>query len=210
MKNSIFFMLLLFLMLNSCKKDNVNDQPPETQKEKETIEVKETQPAKIETDEVEVSEPVIINKTKKKKVKPGLYFLEDLAGKYPTEEKIFHNKVLSQRLKKIRRLNYDLLVQNWNTETPITIENNIIHASGCKSHNCPESAFELFIDLKNDNINVYHFSNNTLRVYTEKGWIELPPGFAEEIEIKKENAKIGSTSDDIESKYDINVKSSKK
>ena len=207
-KNSILSILLLFLVLHSCKKDNVNNQPQETRKNTDTIEVKETLPVK--TEEVQVTKPEEVKKVNKKTVKQGLFFLEDLVGKYPTEEKIFQNRVLSQRLKKIRRLNYDLLVQNWNTETPISIENNIIHASGCKSHNCPESAFELFVDLKNDNINVYHFSNNSLRVYTEKGWIKLPTGFAEELEIKKENAMIGSTSDDIESKYDINIKSSKK
>jgi len=206
MKRSVLLPLLLFVFLAGCKKEKVT--PVEKPKKTETIDIKESQPVKVE--KTEIQKPVVKETVKKKKVKKGLYFLEDLEGKYPTEEKIFQNKVLKKRLKKIRRLNYDLLVQNWNTETPITIENQIVHSSGCKSHSCPESAFDLFIDLKNDNINVYHFSNNTLRVYTEKGFISLPPDFAEEMEIKKDNAKIGSTSDDIESQYDVNLKPSKK
>jgi hypothetical protein len=189
----------------NCKKEPVKVEPSTPieveQRTEETGQKEEITPVEIK-DDVKIKQPG--------KAKKGLFFLEDLEGKYPTQEKIFQNKELQRRLKKIRRLNYDLLVQNWNTETPITIENQIIHSSGCKSHDCPSSAFELFIDLKNNNINVYHFSNNSLRVYVEKGWIKLPPAFAEELEIKKENAKIGSTSDDIESKYDINAKSSKK
>ena len=206
MKKSLLLLLLMFIFLIGCKKEKV--QPVEAPQKTESIDQKQID--SVETGKAEVEKPVVTKEVKKKKAKQGLFFLEDLEGKYPTEEKIFQNKVLKKRLKNMKRLNYDLLVQNWNTETPITIENHIVHSSGCKSHSCPESAFDLFIDLKHNNINVYHFSNNTLRVYTEKGFIELPPDFAEEMEIKKENAKIGSTSDDIESKYDVNLKSSKK
>ena len=203
MKKLILLLFISFILVN-CKKEPVKAEP--------SLPI-ETEFRSENTDQQEVIAPVEVKdemKVKKpKKVKKGIYFLEDLVGKYPTQEKIFQNQTLAKRLKKIRRLNYNLLVQNWNTETPISIENNIIHASGCKSRNCKESAFELFIDLKNDNINIYHFNNNTLRVYTEKGWIELPPGFEAELEIKKESAKIGSTSDDIESKCDINLKPGK-
>lgn len=202
MKRSLLLFLTLFILLAGCKKEKVNEKSVEIPQKKESIDVKESEP--VIPEEIKVTKPTV------KRAKKGLHFLEDLEGKYPTQEKIFQNKELERRLKKIRRLNYDLMVQNWNTETPITIENNIAHASGCKSHNCPSSAFELFIDLKNNNINVYHFSNNSLRVYTEKGFIDLPPGFAAELELKKESAKIGSTSDDIESKYDINLKPSKR
>lgn len=205
MKKSILLFLFTFIFLTGCKKEQV--QPVETPQKIESTDQKQTDSVVIK--KTEVQKPVVTTEVKKKKAKQGLFFLEDLEGKYPTEEKIFENKVLKSRLKKLKRLNYDLLVQNWNTETPITIENHIVHSSGCKSHSCPESAFELFVDLKHDNINVYHFSNNTLRVYTEKGFIELPPDFSEEMEIKKNNAKIGSTSDDIESKYDVNLKPSK-
>ncbi len=139
----------------------------------------------------------------KKTTKPGLFFLTDLIGKYPTQEHIFDNNYLKKRLKKIERFNYDNFVRDWNTETPISINNNIIHSSGCRAHKCPDSGYELFIDLKNDNINVYFFMGNTLRVYKEKGWIELPKSYEEELDIKMENAKIGSTSDDLTSKYSI-------
>ena len=136
----------------------------------------------------------------------GMYFLNELIGKYPTQEKIFTNEILSNRLKKINNLDFDKLLANWNTETPLTVEDQIIHASGCKDNNCPSNAYELFIDLVNDNINVYYFRGNTLKVYTEKEWITLPKKFNDEIEIKKYDAKIGNLNDS-ESAYNIYPKS---
>jgi len=121
----------------------------------------------------------------------GINFLNELIGKYPTHEKIFKNEILSHRLKEIDNLDFDKLIANWNTETPLVIEDQIIHASGCNDSDCPSNAYELFIDLTNDNINVYHFRGNTLRVYAEKEWITLPKIFNDEIEIKKYYAKIG-------------------
>ena len=41
-----------------------------------------------------------------------------------------------------------------------------------------------------------------LRIYKEAEMIELPPGFANEMEIKKSNARIGEI-DDTESTYSL-------
>ena len=88
----------------------------------------------------------------------------------------------------------------WNTETSIVIIDNIAHMSGCTENDCPSNAYDFFIDLTKDNSNIYHFRSNMLRLYEEKGMIDLPPAFAEEMEIKKSNAKIGEV-DDTESTY---------
>ncbi|MEN8123637.1 MAG: hypothetical protein ABFR32_00800 [Bacteroidota bacterium] len=193
------YTLLFFLglvLFYSCNTKEKNKIPSEIEPEIELIE--------------DSTETIIIEKTHEIKPKPGLFFLTDLIGKYPTQEKIFENEILVNRLKKINRLNYDSMIANWNTETPITVEDQIIHSSGCKVNNCPSNGYELFIDLKNDNINIYHFNSNTLRVYTEKDWIELPKMYEEELDIKKSSAKIGSTSDDMESTYTIYSKNNPK
>ena len=203
MKNLIFIVFLFLATLISCtsvKKEKAPGTPIEINKKVEIIK---------EIDSTQILDSIKKSKTMKnvkKTTKPGLFFLTDLIGKYPTQEKIFDNEYLMKRLKKIERFNYDNMVRDWNTENPITIENQIIHSSGCRAHSCPDSGYELFIDLKNDNINIFFFMSNTLRVYTEKGWIDLPKIYEEELEIKKENAKIGSTSDDMTSKYSINHK----
>ena len=131
-----------------------------------------------------------------------LGFLVTYEGKYATQENLFENEEFAQRLKSLDRFNYEALLKNYNTETPITIIDNVIHMSGCRQDDCPSSAYDFFIDLDNDNINIFHFRSNMLRVYQEHGFIELPQAFAEELEVKKSNAGIGNT-ESSESKYEL-------
>ena len=131
-----------------------------------------------------------------------LGFMVSYEGKYAGQEELFENPVLAERLKNLDRFNYEAMLQRWNTETPIVIEDGILHMSGCKAHDCPSSAYDFFLDVKNDNINIYNFRSNMMRLYQESGMIELPPGFAREMEIKKSNAKIGEI-DDTESTYSL-------
>lgn len=187
MKTPIYLLFALFLIFHSC--NNVKKGKPPILNEK--------------SQEVDIQ-----GLEMKPDIKPmaGIYFLNELIGKFPTQEKIFDNEILSNRLKGIDNLDFDNLLANWNTETALSIEDQVIHASGCNDEDCPSSAYELFIDLTNDNINVYHFRGNTLRVYTEKEWINLPKIFNDEIEIKKYDAKIGNINDS-ESTYNIYPKS---
>ena len=180
MKKLVAFSLIIIAILLSCSKTKPNTDVPD----KPLIEEPE-----------EVIEPIVIPDV-------PLGFLVTYEGKYATQEKLFENELLSNRLKALQRFNYDALLQNYNTETPIVIIDNIAHMSGCKQHDCPSNAYEFFIDLDNDNINVFHFRSNMLRVYQEKGWIDLPAEFAAELETKKTNAGIGDP-DSIESHYTL-------
>lgn len=183
---SKLLILILVMTLASCNKI----QKPANESDDRTIESVDTD----ETPQEEVPKEVI----------PAvpLGFLVTYEGKFATQEKLFEREELADRLKKLERFNYPVLLQNYNTETPVVIVDGVVHMSGCKKDDCPRSAYDFFIDLNNDNINVYHFRGNMLRIYHEKGWIDLPEVFADEIETKKTNAKIGST-DDIESEYTL-------
>lgn len=187
MMKHITIFLIFISILSSCDKIKQKNESP-------------TGPALDQQEEIqpvmEVEEPEILIP------EVPLGFLVTYEGKYAAQEKLFENDFFSDRLKNIDRFNYDALVQNYNTETPVVIVNNIAHMSGCKQHDCPSNAYDFFIDLDNDNINIYHFRSNMLRVYQEKGWIDLPPEFAEEMEIKKTNAGIGDP-DVMESKYTL-------
>jgi len=182
MKKTNFLSFFIVLLIVSCNNKKTQDTPQETDQE-------------IYTNEKN-------NSMEKEVNQPSLSFLTELTGKYPSQENIFENEVLSKRLSELNNFNFDKMVKNWNKETPISIKDQIIHSSGCKDNDCPSNGYELFVDLENDNINVYYFRGNTLRVYTEKDWIELPKIFEDELEIKKSNAKIGSI-DDTDSTYDI-------
>ena len=185
MKTYYLIVTVLLLVLGACKKTT----PVEPE-----VEVTPEQP------EVEVVEPEVGREIPDTE----LGFLVTYEGKYATREKLFENEVLAARLKQLERFNYDSLLAFYNTETPLVIIDNIVHMSGCKQHDCPSNAYDFFIDVENDNINVYHFRSNMLKIYQEKGWIELPPAFAEEMEIKKSNARIGEI-DDTESTYSLTI-----
>ncbi len=180
-------MLILMSLFLSCDKIKSKTEIP--------AEPVMEQPEVIETEVVEEEPAVVIPDV-------PLGFLLTYEGKYATQEKLFENEVLAARLKAIKKFNYDALLQNYNTETPIVIVDNIAHMSGCKEHNCPSSAYEFFIDLDNDNINIYHFRSNMLRIYQETERIELPAEFAADMEIQKDNAGIGDP-DRVESNYTL-------
>ncbi len=189
----IFFTLILALLLFSCdriKNMKNGQEDPSTESPQEQVETG------VEGDAV----PEAIPEMEVPDTELG--FMVTYEGKYAGQEKLFEQEVLAARLKNLERFNYEAMLQRWNTETPIVIEEGILHMSGCKAHDCPSSAYDFFLDLENDNINIYNFRENMLRVYDEKGWIELPPGFAREMEIKKSNAKIGEVVD-TESTYSL-------
>jgi len=190
-KNYIIPLLSLIIVLAACEK-----QKPEHKEVpvEEALPVEVIEPAEEDSFEQELP--------KKEIPDTSLGFLVTYENKYAKQEKLFENKILAKRLKGLKRFNYDKLLYFWNTETPIVIIDNIAHMSGCKQHDCPSNAYDFFIDLTNDNINIYHFRSNMLKLYQEKGMIDLPPVFATEMEIKKSNAKIGEV-DDTESTYSL-------
>ena len=71
----------------------------------------------------------------------------------------------------------------WNVESPIEIKQGKLKTTGCEQHNCGANLYVMFVDLENDNINVYHLNDEgSTTTYFEKGKIQLPPDFASEIQ----------------------------
>ena len=186
MKKRVFYIVILLIII-SCKQEK---------KTNEYIDSPINTPLPVET-EIQIEEEA----EPELPIAP-LAYLKEYSGKYATQENVLTNGVLSQRLQNLERFNYEALIQNYNTETKMVVVDNILHMSGCKQHNCPSNAYDFFIDLENDNINVFYFRSNMLRVYQEKGLIELPAALAKELEIKKTNAGIGNP-DSIESNYEL-------
>lgn len=97
---------------------------------------------------------------------------------------------LAARLKKLLGNDYDEMIKNWNTETPFEKQGNILHAWGCKQHDCNTYSYDLYIDVKNNKINVYKFAESKLTVFKEDNFdIEIKDGFLKDLNIKKENVK---------------------
>lgn len=98
---------------------------------------------------------------------------------------------LVPRLKKLLGSDYDQMVKNWNTETPFEKQDNILHAWGCKQHDCGTYSYDLYIDVKNNKINVYKFSESKLNIFKEDNFeIAIKGNFLKDLNIKKENTEI--------------------
>lgn len=98
---------------------------------------------------------------------------------------------LAPRLKKLLGSDYDQMVKNWNTETPFEKQDNILHAWGCKQHDCNTYSYDLYIDVKNNKINVYKFAESKLTVFKEDNFdIEIKDEFLKNLNIKKQNTNI--------------------
>ena len=108
--------------------------------------------------------------------------LKKSAGKYPYEIKLLDNAELTSRLKKLLGKDFADMKSHWNVETPMEIENGVFRASGCEAHNCSSNNYIMFVDLKADNINIYHVvEDEGTRHYFESGEINLPKKFASEL-----------------------------
>lgn len=98
---------------------------------------------------------------------------------------------LAPRIKTLLGPDYDEMVKNWNTETPFEKQENILHAWGCKQHDCSSYSYDLFIDVKSNKINVYKFNESKLTAFKEDNFdITLKDAFLKDFETKKGNAEI--------------------
>jgi len=116
----------------------------------------------------------------------GVKALATLDGQYPIEVNLLDNPSIKNRLETLLGIDYRDFRKFWNVETPIIIEDSILSTSGCEEHNCGANQFVMQIDLKNDNINVYHFGKE-VKMYKENGVIKLPSGLAKDFETLKSN-----------------------
>src|SRR5262249_11443459 len=96
--------------------------------------------------------------------------LKKTAGKYPDDIQLLDDPDLRNRLTKLMGPEFGPMKKYWNVESPIEIKQGKLKTTGCEQHNCGANMYVLFIDLENDNINVYHLSDEGgTKTFFEKG-----------------------------------------
>lgn len=164
----ISIILLSSLVFISCKKEIIKSVPT-------------TDSTSIKTEALKTDSSVI-NPT------DSLYTLAD---KSVIGTQFLTKSSLAPRLKKLMGTDYDQMVKYWNTETPFEKQENILHAWGCKQHDCSTYSYDLYIDVKNNKINVYKFAESKLTVFKEDNFdVEIKDNFLKDLNIKKENVKV--------------------
>ena len=94
-------------------------------------------------------------------------------GKTPTEINLLENADLKARMQKLVGGEYDNLVKNFNTVTPIVSENGIYKTTGGKAHEVPAYQTTIYYDANNDNLNVVISQNDKDKTYVEKDTIKV-------------------------------------
>lgn len=103
-------------------------------------------------------------------------------GKTVSEIKLWQNNEIDERLQKLMGEEYAEMKKSWNVETPIKKFGDFLMMTGCQQHNCADNRYVIFADTSLDNnINVVHVKNGTLKEWDEDGAIKPPPPFADEL-----------------------------
>lgn len=164
----LFIVVWSVLTLISCKKETITNVPS-------------TDSTSIKMDALK-SDSALINPADT---------LNALVNKSVIGIHLLTKSSITPRLKTLLGTDYAQIVQYWNTETPFTKEGDILHASGCKQHDCNTYSYDLYIDTKNNKINIYKFSNSKLTVFAEDDYqIVLKDSLLEDLNTKKLNANI--------------------
>lgn len=115
--------------------------------------------------------------------------LQEYSGQYPSDVQLFDDQELNNRIRLLLGEDYANFRKFWQTETPILMEDEVLFTTGCEQHNCAANQYILQIDLKHDNVNIFHIGSD-FKSYAEKGPIHLPPGLAKEFLIIKGNTTV--------------------
>lgn len=111
--------------------------------------------------------------------KPSLKSLESYVGKKPSEVQLFDNADLTQRIEKLLGADYADFKADWNEESPIMKDGEILYFIGCKSGACAENKYFIMLDLVDPNINIINMRNGRPRSYEEGAVIGMPDTVAE-------------------------------
>ena len=96
------------------------------------------------------------------------YFVASV-DKYPTDIKIFERIDLKDRMVTLMGSeSYNVLKTNFNTETPLTKEGDVITASACKAHECGNTEFAIQYNTKTGKLSVKYKVDGKEQVFAEK------------------------------------------
>lgn len=92
---------------------------------------------------------------------------------YPSDAGVLSNEEVIKRLTAITGDDYDEIINNFDTETPIVTAKGVYKFTGCKAHDCPAYQITVLYDEKTDNLNVLVDKKGRIKVYDEKGKITI-------------------------------------
>ena len=115
----------------------------------------------------------------------GLKQLKELTGHRIREVELWDAADMNARIGKLVGEEYPKMKEDWLIESPIMNEGDVLMAAGCEMNNCDKNQWIMVADVADDNINVYHIKDGSMKLYKEKGEIKIPSTLTGEFERMK-------------------------
>lgn len=96
--------------------------------------------------------------------------LNDIAqhvGKMPKEIDLFTKYSLDGRIEKIMGSDFAEFKKDWNEETPLKKDGEVMYTTGCRANDCKSNRYLLVLDLLQNGVNVYNFRQAKTKTYEE-------------------------------------------
>ncbi|MBK9734458.1 MAG: hypothetical protein IPO92_05600 [Saprospiraceae bacterium] len=114
--------------------------------------------------------------------------LSQQVGKLPKEIDLFQKYGLYARIEKIMGKDFAEFKAEWNEETPLQKDGEIMYTTGCKAGACKSNKYILVLDISQNSINVHNYKYDHGRSFEEDHTIiGMPYKMADEFDkIRKE------------------------
>jgi hypothetical protein len=108
--------------------------------------------------------------------------LENFIGKKPSQVQLFEKFDLNKRIEKVLGSELAEFKSDWNDETPIFKDGEILYFTGCKTGACAENKYFMMLDLVENNFNIINIRNGRPRSFEEGAVIGMSDKVAEDFE----------------------------
>lgn len=111
----------------------------------------------------------------------GIAPLKEFVGKTASEMKLWQNKDVVRRLKKLMGAEFATMTRFWQTETPLKKFADTLILTGCERDNCSDNRYVIFLSTSEGLVSVVHIGKDTIREWKTRGTLDLPLPVAEEL-----------------------------
>lgn len=108
-------------------------------------------------------------------------------GKKPSEVGLFDQYNLKQRFKKLLGSEYETFIKDWNTESVIKKDEEILYFSACRANACDQNKYLVILDMADNNINIINIQNGRPRSFENKQIIGMSGNLLAEFERIKDS-----------------------
>jgi len=103
-------------------------------------------------------------------------------GKLPSEIDLLNKYELLPRLEKMMGAEFKNFSKDWEMQSPLKKDGNVMYTGGCKPGNCKGIKYFLIFDTKTDNVNFYYVKDGAATAFGEKSVIVLTPKITEDFD----------------------------